>query len=340
MNKQTLDTGSSKPTPQVTIVGLGLVGLSIGLGLKQTAGQQAIVIVGHDKNVAAADQARKVKAVDRTEWNLVSAIETANVVILDLPLSEIRPTLAAIAGELPPGCIVTDTASLKLPVLQAAAELLPAHVSFVGGHPVIAATDTSFYKATPTLFRQLPYCLTVAPATSPEATQVVSDLADRLGAKVLYLDAAEHDGLMASVETTPSILAAILLTVARGGAWKEISKVAGAQFDASTRLAAESAPALAQATLSNRDNVLRWLDLFSQELEAWRARIASAEAAELEGAFAHALAARNDWMSNRGKAPLLVDTPTLPEHPSIWMRMFGLGGRQLRGQEPEPPQKN
>jgi len=340
MNQQTVDAGSSKPAPQVTIVGLGLIGISIGLGLKQTEGQQRVVIVGHDKQAAAAEQARKVKAVDRTEWNLVSAIERADVVILDLPLPEIRPTLAAMAGELKPGCVVTDTASLKLPVLQAAAEVLPAHVYFVGGHPVIAATDTSFYKATPKLFNKLPYCLTITPTTSPEASQVVSDLADRLGANVLFLDAAEHDGLMAGVETTPSILAAILLTVARQGAWKEISKVAGAQFDASTRLSAESAQALVQATLSNRDNVLRWLDTYSQELEAWRDMIASGEPKALEGAFASALAARGDWMVGRAQSPLVADMPVLPEHPSIWMRMFGMGGRQLRGEQSSDKKKN
>ncbi|MGB4978212.1 MAG: prephenate dehydrogenase/arogenate dehydrogenase family protein, partial [Anaerolineae bacterium] len=66
-------------------MGLGLIGISIGLALKQSVGQQSFLIVGHDKNIAAAEYARKVKAVDRTDSNLVSAIAAADLVILDLP---------------------------------------------------------------------------------------------------------------------------------------------------------------------------------------------------------------------------------------------------------------
>lgn len=321
-------------------MGLGLIGISIGLALKQSVGQQSFLIVGHDKNIAAAEHARKVKAVDRTDSNLVSAIEAADLVILDLPLPEIRPTLAAIAAALKPGCVVTDTANLKRPVLQAAAELLPAHVFFVGGHPVITAADTSFYKATATLFAKRPYCLTIAPATAAAAAQVVSDLAERLGAAVLYLDPAEHDGVMAGVETLPAIMAAALLATARQGAWKEEIKMAGAQLETSTRLTAESASLLAQATAGNRDNVLSCLNALGQQLDTWRDLVSSGETAALEEAFSRALAVRGDWMLDRTRPALGVETAALPAHPNIWMRMLGLGGRQLRGEDERTSQKD
>ena len=335
-------SNASSPTaaPQVAIVGLGLIGLSIGLALKQNEGQQPFVIVGCDKDAAAADHARKVKAVDRTVSNLVSAAAAADLVILDLPLPEIRPALATLAKAVKPGCVITDTASLKQPVLQAAAELLPKQVFFVGGHPVIAESGGDFYKATAALFAKRPYCLTVSPTTAAAAVQVVSDMAERLGATVLYLDATEHDGVLAGVETLPAILAAALLTTARQGAWKEAAKMAGAQFESSTRLSAESASLLAQVAAHNRDSVLSWLNLFSQQLDDWRGLVAGGETAALEAAFSRALSVRGDWMLDRAKPTIAAETPELPAHPNIWMRMLGLGGRQLRGEDERAPKKS
>ncbi len=340
MNQPTARTTTSGPLPEVAIVGLGIIGISLGLGLKQTPGQQELSIVGYDKEEAALEQARKVKAVDRTERNLARAVANADLVILDMPWHDLSATLTAIAGHLKRGCIVTDTASVKVPALQAAAEILPSHVHFVGGHPVIAIADASFYKATATLFDKRPYCLAVTPATSAEAAGVVSDLAQRLGAHILYLDPAEHDGIMAGVEALPAIMAAALLGAAREGAWQEAARMAGAQFEASTRLAAEDAAELAALIAGNRQQTQLWLDAFSRHLDSWRSLVMHADQAALENAFSLALAIRGQWQLDRGKVITSADLTPMPEPPSIWMRMLGLGGRQLRGEEGRPRSKD
>ena len=100
----------SKPKPNITIVGLGLIGTSMGLALRQAG--VASAVIGHDKDLAVANQARKREAVDKVDWNLISACEKADLVILAVPLDAIEPTLKAIGPYLRPGCVVIDTANL------------------------------------------------------------------------------------------------------------------------------------------------------------------------------------------------------------------------------------
>jgi prephenate dehydrogenase len=95
--------------PRIAIVGLGLIGSSIGLALSRE--QRDFEIVGHDKSNTAASQAKKLGAVDKVEWNLINACEGAGLVILALPLGAIRETMQALAGELATGAVVLDTAT-------------------------------------------------------------------------------------------------------------------------------------------------------------------------------------------------------------------------------------
>ena len=126
---------------KIAIIGLGLIGNSIGLGLAKES--RDFEIVGHDKDSAAASQSKKLKAVDRTEWNLISACSNADLVILALPAAAIRDTFQAVAGELKPGAIVLDTASIKAPVQAWASELLPDTVLFIGTLDGAAGDDSS-----------------------------------------------------------------------------------------------------------------------------------------------------------------------------------------------------
>ncbi len=127
---------------KIAIIGLGLIGNSIGLGLGKES--RDFEIVGHDKDSAAASQSKKLKAVDKTEWNLISACSNADLVILALPAAAIRDTLKAVAGELKPGAIVLDTASIKAPVQAWASELLPDTVLFIGTNPVLIVDDVGW----------------------------------------------------------------------------------------------------------------------------------------------------------------------------------------------------
>ena len=122
-------------TVQITIIGMGQVGTSIGLALAQHS--DLVFRVGHDKEIAAANQAKKMGALDRVDINIPHAVEDAGLVILAVPLDQVRETLKAVAQDLRPDVVVMDMAPVKETVMTWAKELLPAHAHYIGLVPVI-----------------------------------------------------------------------------------------------------------------------------------------------------------------------------------------------------------
>jgi len=277
---------------QVTIVGLGVSGASFGLALKQAS--REFRIVGHDREPSAAAEARKMGAVDRTEWNLPNACRGADLVILALPLPAIRDTLAVIAPELPTGCLVTDTASVKEPVLAWARELLPSRVNFVGGDPIGARGRATTARAD--LFSNTTYCLCPDSNTPPEAVEQASNLATAVGATPRFMDAAEHDGLAAALEQLPFILSvAALQTASASSSWRELAKLGGERFERLLALQGDNPDGEFEAIRANAANIGRWLSAVQAALESLRGLLASGEPAVHQEAVKRLTEARAVW---------------------------------------------
>ena len=155
---------------QITIIGTGCVGTSIGLALH--AAESPVLVVAHDKNPENAGLARKQKAVDKVDWNLIGACEEADLVILAIPLPAIEETLRVIAPYLKAGCVVTDTADLKAPVSQWAADLLPDSVSYIGGNPLLTGTTSGPAGARADLFRDLPLLSDAVAQCQPRCSRI------------------------------------------------------------------------------------------------------------------------------------------------------------------------
>ncbi len=310
---------------KITIVGLGLVGSSIGMALRR--GERDFEVTGHDRDPKVAAAAHKAGAVDRTEWNLIHACENASLIILALPMMAIRETMEAIASYLKPGCVVTDTASIKVPVLQWAQEILPDTVHFVGGNPVMNSPEglTGVEAASADLLRGAIYCLCPTSTTAPAAVRVAADLVSRLEAQPLFLDAGEHDGLAAGVDHLPAVLAAVLLeTTALTAPWREMRKLAGGQYQAVTHFVSGDPATYCDAILANRENVVRWIDTFIANLQQWRQRVADGRGDVLAESFQRAFEARDQWQ--REKAEGRWD-----ERERISMEEIGGGWRGLLG---------
>ena len=279
---------------QITIIGMDLLGTSAGLALRRFS--EKATIVGHDRNLGKAGQAKKQGAIDRMEWNLINAITGADRILLALPASEIRDTLAAIREDLKPGCVLVDTADVKGPVMAWAAELLPPNVHFVGGHPVMVVEDLNQTAARADLFKDKFFCLTVNPDTGDAGLRLGADLVEALGAKAFFLDPVEHDGIMAAVEHMPMLAAAAMMgIVSSNPAWGDMRKLAGSQFYSSTLVTATDGRAVALAAAANRENTLRWLDTLIAELEDWRQQLAAGQEEELAKTIDKGLEAGQRW---------------------------------------------
>lgn len=282
-------------TVQITIVGLGLIGTSLGLALQQV--KTNFLIVGHDRELEVAKEAARLGAIDRAEWNLIKAIEDADLIFLAIPASGIRDTFQAIARDLKPGVVIMDTASTKQQVMDWAQELLPAHVSFVGGDPVIKRVGRGQADASADLFRDSTYCIVPSVTADEESTRTLVQLIASLGAEPYFVDAAEHDGLVAGMGHLPFILsAAMVRTVAHSPAEQDLKRMAGQEFRNITAFPSTDPAVFRAVCLTNRDNIVRWIDRMIAELHDWRDIIDDQDAERLEELFVDILRTRRRWL--------------------------------------------
>lgn len=319
----------SESKPSVTIVGLGLIGTSMGLALR--ASKAVDQVVGHDRNRVISNQAKSVGAVDKVDWNLVSACERADLVILATPFDAIAPTLTAIAADLHPGCVVMDTATVKQPVLSAATSSLPSGVHFVGSNPILGRTveGSGPEAARADLFHGAVFCIVPAPSADGGAVKLVSDLVALLGATPLFLDAAEHDGLLAAVDHLPGLVALSLLQMTTGQpTWRELRKMAGSTFESATRAGMVNPQAQAALYRANRENLVRWLDLYTNSVREVR-RMVAEDSPELAERLTNADSERRAWLTDwrAGRWQEGPDTE-MPEPPSLLEGLLGGLGRR------------
>jgi prephenate dehydrogenase len=313
--------------PRLTIIGLGRLGTMIGLALKKTGAD--LEIVGHDKDRAAISAAQKANALDKGEWNLYNACEGAGLIILSMPLAGVLENIKLLLDDVAPGVIVTDTASVKAPVIEAAKQFKPG-VHFIGGHPIFRPFMNAALPnedVTADALANAVYCLTPTPTTDPDAVQVLTGYVSMLGAKPLFLDAEEHDGLAAGAQHLATVMEnALLKTVTASSGWRELNKFAGDDFYRATEFAGDPA-STAQVMLSQRGPLNSWIDMYSQSLYELKTMLSQNDAAALERWLKSAQDARLQWLHNEvGTLSQAVD---LSEVRSGALRMF-LGGLATR----------
>jgi prephenate dehydrogenase len=298
----------------IAIVGLGFIGGSIGLALRQSG--TGMQIVGHDREPSQARQAQRLGVIDRAEWNLLRACEEADVVILSLPPDGLRDTMEAVAADLKPGCLVTDTATIKGAVLHWAEELLPPKVAFVGGDPVVQVPGQGLDSARADLFRGKLYCLAPAANVSPSAVQQAVDLVGLLGAEPYFLGADEHDGLRAAVEHLPALLTALLLReMSRSPAPRELGHLMGPLLMQASTLVSEEAATYRSLCLNNSFAITHWSRVMRRGLRELERLVEARDEEKLTALFEEALGVED------------AEPSTELPNPSLWRQWLGIGGR-------------
>jgi len=282
---------------RVAIIGLGLIGGSIGLALKQPA-KSGCDIVAYVRRPEVASAALSSGAVDKIETSLTETVKEAGLIIIATPVLTIKEILSQIAGHLPPGCIVTDTASTKVQVMKWAEEILPPTVDFVGGHPMAGKETYGIQAAKADLFRGCTYCLTPSEKASPNSVDRVTSIVKKLGAIPFFIDAQEHDNLVAGVSHLPMLLSAALVSVTtKNPSWYKMSKLAASGYYDLTRLASGNPEVNAHICISNKEAIVHWIDEFSKELERYRQLVATGDK-HLEQGLTDANKARQEWLNN------------------------------------------
>lgn len=285
---------------RIVIIGLGLIGGSLGLALKQiTAGNTDII--GYTRSAETANKALKCGAVDKMEDNLANAVDKADLVILTTPPMVMKEILKQIGPYLPEGCTVTDVASTKTKVIEWAEEYLPKTVSFVGGHPMTGKETSGIDVAEAGLFQGCTYCLVPGENASREATEMMVDVVITLGAKPMFISASEHDKFVAGISHLPLVISSALVkATTKSSSWEKMSGLAAGGYQSVTRLASQHPAMNRDICLTNQDNVISWIDEFTKELNRFRELIATGDD-ELEKAFSEVKEARQRWIEERDK---------------------------------------
>ena len=280
---------------RITIIGMGPIGASIGLGLKR-AGLKNTEVVGTDGNRGALNQAYKMGALDLAIGNLRSALNGARLVILDTPLSETREFLEEIGHSLDKSCVVTDTMPAKVQVMEWAQSYLPPGTSFVGGHPLTKKTVTRLDEANDALLNGIYYCVIPAASADPEAVRTVVGMVEALHAKPLFLDAHEHDSYTSAMAHLPQLLACALVNAtADSPSWKEMHRLAGSEFREASQMASNDPEESASALCSSPEYLVHWLDQLIAQLNSYRDLVKGESDGQLLEALIHSWEERARW---------------------------------------------
>lgn len=319
---------------QVTIIGLGQVGASIGLALSKHTDK--LLRVGHDREFAVERAAQKQGVVDRTEHNLPRAVREAQLVILSLPASKIKATLEFIAPDLKDGTVVLDTSPVKAEVAKWARDILPQGSYYVGLVPAVGAgflrgEGSGLDSARTDLFSGSVFLISAPPGTPGEAVELASNFVGLLGALPMLTDIPESDGLAASTHLLPQLTSAALLnaTVDQPG-WRDARKVASRVFyGATSALDFDDLKSLQMTALQDRTNVVRALDTLIAALRGLRDDIENGNEAGLQDRLEAAGEGRANWLQERASASWAEMQHAPAQYPTLNERLFGsLVGRK------------
>lgn len=271
------------PFEQAAILGVGLIGGSLGLALRQRG--LARRVVGYSRTASTRHLAVELGAIDLAAGSPVEAVAGADLVYLAVPVASIVPLLAEVAPRLAPGALVTDAGSSKAEICAGAATLELAGAEFVGGHPMAGSELLGVEHARADLFAGMAYA--ICPA-EPAATARLHRLALALGAEVVELSPDEHDRAVALVSHLPHLLAAALMRLAathrRRG--EPVHELSAGSWASATRVAASGPTLWREVLASNRAAVLAVLDELGETVAELRAMLAGAQDDELEALLA------------------------------------------------------
>lgn len=305
---------------KVSILGVGLIGGSLGMALKsRQEGEKTVV--GCDVDGEALVLAKKFGAIDMGTTNPAEAVTEADLVVLCTPVDFFQPLVKEIAPFLKPGSIVTDTGSTKENIIRQLEPLIPEHVELVGGHPMTGSEKFGIEAADPYLFENAVYVLTPTCKSTPSGLSKVKAFAEAVGSRVVIMNGDEHDTIVAAVSHVPHLTAAALTLALKevSGKYPQAPTLAAGGFRDTTRIAAGDPNLWQQICFSNRDKITAMLDLLCVELQTAKEFIQENEA---EAFFDFLSEARKQRLKIplglRGVMPKLYEAViTVPDNPGV-----------------------
>jgi cyclohexadieny/prephenate dehydrogenase len=281
---------------RLTIVGCGLIGSSIARIVREKGVAAEIVVAETSEHARGRIEA--LGLADRVTGDIGSGVEGADLVIFAVPVLAMGEAMAAAAGHLAPGAIVTDVGSVKGTVADALKAHAPDNVFIIPGHPIAGTEHSGPDAGFAELFDGRWTILTPMPSDDPAYAEAVAKLSafwHACGAQVEVMDAAHHDLVLAITSHLPHLIAYNIVGTAsdlEGVTEGEVMKYSAGGFRDFTRIAASDPTMWRDIFVANKDAVLEVLGRFTEDLQALSRAIRWGEAEKLHDLFTRTRAIR------------------------------------------------
>ncbi len=281
---------------KIAIFGVGLIGGSFALALKQAHAVQQVVGVG--RTAATLDRARELGIIDVGCASAAEAVADADLVLIAAPVAQTESILAAIKPHLCLGTVVTDAGSTKGDVAAAARRALGSKIGqFVPGHPIAGRESNGPDAAIVDLYVGKKVVLTPLPENSDEDIERVASAWQQCGAVIHRLTVSEHDRVFAAVSHLPHLLAyALVDDIAKKPHADLLFQYAASGFRDFTRIAGSSPEMWRDISLANQDALVTELDAYLAQLSQLRNLLANGDGSALQAIYANAQQARHNWI--------------------------------------------
>jgi len=288
-----------EPIGKLVVVGVGLIGGSFALALKEAGAVRRVVGVG--RSAANIYRAEELKIIDSAGDFDRATFGDADLVLLAMPVGQMKEVMRAVAPLLGGRTVVTDAGSTKEDVVGFARKQLRGSLArFVPGHPIAGTEKSGADAAFASLYRGRKVVLTPLRGTERRALALVRKAWEACGAEVFSLEPREHDAVLATVSHLPHVLAfALVDQVARHRDAKRLFSYAAGGFRDFTRIASSHPEMWRDICIANRRALLAEVKRYGQGLDRVRKMLERGDAAALEALFARARSARERWLKNR-----------------------------------------
>lgn len=279
---------------KVAVVGLGLIGGSLAWVLKKSG--RIGNVTGIDSDGDSIDFAVSEKIIDEGHTGLREGISDAGIIVIATNVGQIVKTAKAIIPLAGKGAVITDVGSVKGRIVRDIEKILPAHLRFVGGHPIAGTENSGVRSGDPGLFKGKRFVITPTSKTDPKAVRKVASLWKTAGAEIHEMDPEAHDRIFGFVSHLPHIVAYSLVdTILSAPDAKTLLDFAGGGLRDFTRVAASSPGMWADIFTVNRENTLKAIKKFKKSLEKLEAVIENKDSESLKKLLSRSSRARREF---------------------------------------------
>jgi prephenate dehydrogenase len=288
---------------QITLIGVGLLGGSLGMAARQR--RLASGVVGFVRRPASVKECEAAGACDKAELDLTAAVQGADLVIFCTPLAQMHELAQRMLPAIKADAVVTDVGSVKGAVVRDLEPIFArAGAHFIGSHPMAGTEKAGVAAAHADLFQKAVCVVTPTATSNRGAVQRVEDFWRSVGAVPIRMSAEMHDDLVSRSSHLPHVVASELVNYVLSPVHpKEQATLCANGFRDTTRIASGSPEMWRDICLANRENLARVLGVFVEDLQEFQIALHNNDTRAIEEFFIQAKERRDRWSGGAGNSP-------------------------------------